>query len=75
MALTDQQLEDLAGRHRLDLSTNFNSAPQRLLERSQSQAIEYDDGVEIPDASLPMLMDEPSEAPRASRRRLASQQM
>lgn len=42
LPLNDAQLEELAGRHRINLAVNFNSAPQRLLDRSQSQALVLD---------------------------------
>ena len=65
--LTDQQMEEVAGRHRLDLAVKFNSCPQRMLEQSQPrlESLEADvpeSLLESAGPSLPAEIEHPSES-------------
>ena len=65
--LTDEELEELAGRHRLSLGVNFNSAPQRLLDYSQSQQLASQEESRLPNSVHASALDANEPHPRQQR--------
>ena len=58
LPLTDEELEEVAGRHRVDLAVQFNSVPQRLV----AAALQNAESIAIADSSQPLALQDSSQA-------------